>query len=630
MQKLRKLIILIAVLLLSATLFSCDGLVKRVAIEVTKEPDAAETETAPAATDENQGTTEKVTAAPIASETASKPTASPTPKPLPDNSLTDKSSTIGQIKYTYKVKKDYFTTFSAKTLGLRVQKTTAGTEQKISKINVSLPTQYTNNWAQYAQMDISYQCDILTPVTVEFGDFKLITDAKNAKVTFVTPKGSENIEADAKLFAQGTNMDIIITFQNYVVIYCNRTRIAKIDCDSYGDATASYTWKLSCEGTGQMNKVNIYNSGKLSEVSEIKAEATGGAKLGLDITNKTDLVGICYTMWFNSIFGNGSNDISNYQYNVTNMLKTYKFSSTKGFYKDSGETSNALTQFHFWGEPAQGYYRSTDKAAHRKNLELLQAANVDFLVLDYTFANTSAWLPGTSTWTTYIEGPMTALLDTIMEMRAEGKKTPYIVLWPNNYVMFDALKTNFIDKSKWADCFVYWSGKPFMMYWNDSSTNRAATSAYNSKLTLRAMYGLQGSVRTGQWSFIEHNNANTVAYDANGKAEHMSCAVAAQRTYMSNTSTAQGRDGGNFWYKQWKNVFNVHPKIVTVCWWNEWAAQLYKIDGAGYVFTDNFNQEYSRDIEPMKGGHGDQYYQWLIKYVKAYKNHESCPKLTSY
>lgn len=65
---------------------------------------------------------------------------------------------------------------------------------------------------------------------------------------------------------------------------------------------------------------------------------------------------------------------------------------------------------------------------------------------------------------------------------------------------------------------------------------------------------------------------------------------------------------------------------MTLTWWNEWCAQLFRVDGK-YVFTDNFNQEFSRDIEPMKGGHGDRYYRWLCEYIRAYKAHENCPSL---
>ena len=46
------------------------------------------------------------------------------------------------------------------------------------------------------------------------------------------------------------------------------------------------------------------------------------------------------------------------------------------------------------------------------------------------------------------------------------------------------------------------------------------------------------------------------------------------------------------------------------------------------TFVDNYTQEYSRDIEPMEGGHGDLYYRWLCEYVRAYKAGEDCPTLT--
>ena len=101
--------------------------------------------------------------------------------------------------------------------------------------------------------------------------------------------------------------------------------------------------------------------------------------------------------------------------------------------------------------------------------------------------------------------------------------------------------------------------------------------------------------------------------------------MAAQHDYMSMPS-AQGREGGTFFYSEWLTAFAVHPKIVSVTWWNEWCAQLYYIDGRGWIFTDNFDQEHSRDIEPMKGGHGDHYYQWLCEYIRAYRAGEDCPQ----
>ena len=89
----------------------------------------------------------------------------------------------------------------------------------------------------------------------------------------------------------------------------------------------------------------------------------------------------------------------------------------------------------------------------------------------------------------------------------------------------------------------------------------------------------------------------------------------------------KGRTHGIFMYSQWYNAFKHRPKVIAITWWNEWAAQRIRTADGTYQFTDNYNQEYSRDIEPMKGGHGDLYYQWMKKYISAYRNLETCPVL---
>jgi hypothetical protein len=43
-------------------------------------------------------------------------------------------------------------------------------------------------------------------------------------------------------------------------------------------------------------------------------------------------------------------------------------------------------------------------------------------------------------------------------------------------------------------------------------------------------------------------------------------------------------------------------------------------------FVDNYTREASRDIEPMKGGHGDLYYQWMKQYIESYKKQEAMPQ----
>jgi hypothetical protein len=81
--------------------------------------------------------------------------------------------------------------------------------------------------------------------------------------------------------------------------------------------------------------------------------------------------------------------------------------------------------------------------------------------------------------------------------------------------------------------------------------------------------------------------------------------------------------GRNF-AEQWDRAFQLDPAFVFITGWNEWIAGRYKEDsgfhGAGPVaFVDQFSEEFSRDIEPMKGGHADHYYYQMVSNSRRFK-----------
>ena len=43
------------------------------------------------------------------------------------------------------------------------------------------------------------------------------------------------------------------------------------------------------------------------------------------------------------------------------------------------------------------------------------------------------------------------------------------------------------------------------------------------------------------------------------------------------------------------------------------------------MFVDEYTEEYSRDIEPMHGGHGDNYYYQMISFIRRFKGTRSIP-----
>lgn len=389
-----------------------------------------------------------------------------------------------------------------------------------------------------------------------------------------------------------------------------KNMVKEDDCTTNALKGENFSLFVHGGGGAKVDSVSVLgcSNGDVLEHTSIQATPAEGHTLGLDITDRTDLVSICYSVWFDAILGSGTEPVTDWN-NITEAL--------------AGEREwGGVHAFHYWAKPAQGYYRSSDKTAIRNNMTMLYEAGVDFIVIDLT--NAGDGYIGSGAWTSYIQKPMDAMLDTIMEMRVEGKGTPYVVFWCGNSEgpLYQALYDNYHAVEKWQDCFVYWDGKPLFI-WDGKTPEEFPLK---DLFTVRAMWGLNDNHSTNHWSFLNINNHGTVSKDANGNPEQVSVAVAAQETYMSYPS-AHGRNGGVFWYVQWNYAFEVHPKIVGLTWWNEWTAQRFVTDYSEYSFVDNYNQEYSRDIEPMEGGHGDQYYQWLKQYISHYKAGKECPVL---
>ncbi len=82
--------------------------------------------------------------------------------------------------------------------------------------------------------------------------------------------------------------------------------------------------------------------------------------------------------------------------------------------------------------------------------------------------------------------------------------------------------------------------------------------------------------------------------------------------------------GYNF-QEQWQRAFDLNPPFVMVTGWNEWIAGRWGQAGGPVVFVDQYDEEFSRDIEPMSGGHGDNYYLQLVANVRRFKGAPALP-----
>ncbi len=347
------------------------------------------------------------------------------------------------------------------------------------------------------------------------------------------------------------------------------------------------------------------------------------SKTRYELSYRYDQVGIYYATWFD-LWRTRNPQI----YNITEIQ------NNNGQYGPIG-------YFHYWSEPQLGYYVSSDKEVIKTHMRQLVSAGIDFLVIDNTNLRTDL---NNDDWNLMVTKPMTSLLDTLVEMRNNGEKTPYIVNWVGTFGDFNAmmmgqldctqiacnweiinkLYNQFYTNEKYADLWVYWDDKPFM-----GTTTKISNPTV--PITTRTIWALQQSTTNKEWTFRQQNNNLIYGKDDSGNLEQMSVSAALALGYcMSDPTYTIGRNHGLTFYNQWLNAYDKHPKVIFVGTWNEWGAQRIEYPMAtckDKCFTDEYTQEYSSDIEPMKGGHGNQYYQWLKKYIQDYKSYKNCPKL---
>ncbi|MCX7007679.1 MAG: hypothetical protein NTY53_10610 [Kiritimatiellaeota bacterium] len=117
---------------------------------------------------------------------------------------------------------------------------------------------------------------------------------------------------------------------------------------------------------------------------------------------------------------------------------------------------------------------------------------------------------------------------------------------------------------------------------------------------------------------------------SDGKVTNMSDGNARGRGFHDGKQDASraALDRGANCEEQWRRALQLDPPFVMVTGWNEWIAGRFGHNGK-LTFVDQYNEEFSRDIEPMKGGHGDNYYYQLVANIRRYKGARLLPPVVS-
>lgn len=289
---------------------------------------------------------------------------------------------------------------------------------------------------------------------------------------------------------------------------------------------------------------------------------------------------------------------------------------------------------HHWGEPLFGFYQPDDTWVIRKHMQMLASAGVDFIVFDTTNGRT-------------FDGAVKRILEILQELHQQGVKVPKIAFYTNyqSGIIMDDLYKRYYDANapaRYPDLWFYWRDKPLII-----GQKTEASATVQNFFTVKQSQWPNLPIEEDGFPWIEFSRDLPV-HTYNGQPEVMSVSVAQNATFYMSDPAFFGRTGTwgrsyhdgtydntpgavNYGYnfaEQWNQALEEDPPIVFVTQWNEWSAGVYDnyFTGDHYAnFYDNCTQEYSRDIEPMKDGHMDNYYMQLASYIRKYKGFAAMP-----
>lgn len=293
--------------------------------------------------------------------------------------------------------------------------------------------------------------------------------------------------------------------------------------------------------------------------------------------------------------------------------------------------------FHFWGEPLLGYYRSEDEFVLRRHAQMLAAAGVDVVFFDVTNAFT-------------YDSVLESLFRVYEDLRRSGQATPQIAFMTHarSGQITQRLYDNLYAKGLHRDLWFLWQGKPLIL-----ATPGELTPALADFFTVRESWawtnpgGWFGDGKD-KWPWVDHTPQGFGWHEDPTKPEQICVCVAEHPTSNIGRSFHDGKqpspdeitpERGLYFAEQWERALQVDPEFVFITGWNEWVAQRFVNKGnVGFLgrkgnpgdsyFVDQYNQEFSRDAEPMKGGHGDNYYYQMIAGIRRFKGVRPLPPVS--
>ncbi len=288
--------------------------------------------------------------------------------------------------------------------------------------------------------------------------------------------------------------------------------------------------------------------------------------------------------------------------------------------------------FHHWGESQFGYYLSDDEWVIAKHAQLLSDADVDVVVFDVT--NAVLYLP-----------QALRVCTVFTRLKHLGWDVPRVAFLTNSRSeeTTERLYRDFYAKNYYPDLWFQWKGKPLLMG-NPEGLSDEILDFFTIRRSWAWTEGQEWFADgKDKWPWLDHSPQQYGWHDDPGTPEQIAVSTAEHPVSNIGRSFHDGHQPppdsidsgvGSFFAEQWQRALEVDPEFVFVTGWNEWVAMRFTdgkakqimgeaVEPGDTYFVDQFNAEFSRDIEPMKGGFGDNYYYQLVANVRRYKGAEA-------
>ena len=409
----------------------------------------------------------------------------------------------------------------------------------------------------------------------------------------------------------------------------------------------------------------------------VATDALGRTMPGYDAVGpvKTDqrrVVGIFYITWHTQ--------------NLANLPAPYDADVTKVLQADpnarfQADNPNWKSGSYHWGEPEMGYFLSQDEWVIRKDMSMLSDAGVDVLVLDVTNAVRywDEWEVLFSTMEKMREegnntpqfcfwafnGEVITVVQQLYERIYKENKYPDLwFFWDGKPLLLynadpvhdanggcsaykdgthdysDEVKNFFTLRNMWWG-YYEWAGKRFIGTEDNWSFGYSMADSRIKSMTPEELLSKHdGKVEEAAVTPAQHPVTMTEVpmgvgkswsrRDGEPKLNEYDLPDSAYVPWLGRkVSDPEGY--GIYFQERWDDALAANPQFLYLNDWNEWTAGKYNGDVMWlgrknpFMFVDQYNAEFNRTIQPMKGGYTDNYYMQMAQNIRRYKGARPIP-----